>query len=213
MTIRHHLSDPLLMAYAAGSLPEAFSLVIATHVSMCDECRARLGAYEAVGGAVLESGHSEMSAGSLEKCFGQIATMPAPSKPVARRPSLFPAPLQDYIGGDVESIRWRPLGFGAKQAILPCADSTASVRLLAIPGGVAMPDHTHRGLELTLVLQGAFTDEDDRFERGDIEIADSEVEHTPIAVPGTTCICLAATQGKLKFNSLIPRLAQPFLRI
>ena len=24
MSIRHHLSDPLLMAYAAGSLPEAF---------------------------------------------------------------------------------------------------------------------------------------------------------------------------------------------
>ena len=59
MTIRHHLSDPLLIAYAAGNLPEAFSLVVATHVSMCDDCRARLGAFEAVGGAVVESASTE----------------------------------------------------------------------------------------------------------------------------------------------------------
>ena len=38
-TIRHHVSDRLLMAYAAGALPEAFSLVLATHLSLCDECR------------------------------------------------------------------------------------------------------------------------------------------------------------------------------
>ena len=55
MTIRHHLTDQLLMAYSAGQLPEAFSLVIATHVSLCDECRARLMAFDAVGGAVLEN--------------------------------------------------------------------------------------------------------------------------------------------------------------
>ena len=54
MTIRHHLSDQLLMAYSAGDLPEAFNLVVATHVSLCDECRARAEAYEAVGGAVLD---------------------------------------------------------------------------------------------------------------------------------------------------------------
>ena len=54
MTIRHHLSDQLLMAYAAGQLPEAFNLVVATHVSMCDECRAQLASYDAVGGALME---------------------------------------------------------------------------------------------------------------------------------------------------------------
>ena len=29
--IRHHLNDALLMGYAAGTLPEAFDLVVATH--------------------------------------------------------------------------------------------------------------------------------------------------------------------------------------
>ena len=55
MTIKHHLSDDLLMAYSAGDLPEAFNLVIATHVSLCDECRARMFELDAVGGELLES--------------------------------------------------------------------------------------------------------------------------------------------------------------
>jgi putative transcriptional regulator len=84
---------------------------------------------------------------------------------------------------------------------------------LHIPAGSAVPDHGHRGTELTLVLQGAFSDEFDRFGVGDLEIATEEDEHTPVAEAGLDCICLAATDAPLKFNGLIQRLAQPFLRI
>ena len=76
-----------------------------------------------------------------------------------------------------------------------------------------MPDHGHRGTELTLVLQGAFRDATDRFDAGDIEIANEDLEHRPVAEPGQDCICLAATDAPLRFRSLIPRLAQPLLRI
>lgn len=78
---------------------------------------------------------------------------------------------------------------------------------------MAVPDHGHRGTELTLVLQGAFRDETDRFGPGDVEIATEELEHTPVAEPGLDCICLAATDAPLRFNALIPRLLQPFLKI
>ena len=76
-----------------------------------------------------------------------------------------------------------------------------------------MPDHGHRGIELTLVLQGAFRDETDRFARGDVEIADEALVHTPTAEEGDPCICLAVTDAPLRFNSLIPRMLQPFLKI
>lgn len=66
---------------------------------------------------------------------------------------------------------------------------------------------------MTLVLHGAFADETACFQRGDIEIADEDVEHQPIAQPGQDCICLAVTDGPLKFRAILPRLAQPFLRI
>jgi putative transcriptional regulator len=34
-----------------------------------------------------------------------------------------------------------------------------------------------------------------------------------VAEAGADCICLAATDAPLRFNKLIPRMAQPFFRI
>lgn len=202
------------MAYAAGDLPEAFNLVVATHVSLCDECRARLASFEAVGGAMLECADmADMSDASLAACLDRIDGLAqANVRRPLKRAGIFPAPLADYVGGGPNKVKWRNLGMGVKQALLPTGKD-ASARLLYIPAGQAVPDHGHRGLELTLVLQGAFRDETDRFGPGDIEIADEAMEHTPIAEAGEVCICLAATDAPLKFNAIIPRLAQPFLRI
>lgn len=213
MTIRHHLSEELLMAYAAGELPEAFALVVATHVSMCDECRARAESWEAVGGALIEDGEATMAEDALEACLARIEELPqANARSAPKRRGILPAPLAEYVGGDLSSVKWRPVGKGVRQAILP-TDRLASARLLYIPAGVAVPDHGHRGLEMTLVLQGAFADEKDRFGPGDVEIADPDLEHTPVAQPGPDCICLAATDAPLRFKGLVPRLAQPLFRI
>ncbi|MEL7301675.1 MAG: ChrR family anti-sigma-E factor [Pseudomonadota bacterium] len=212
--IKHHLSDQLLMGYAAGTLPEAFNLVVATHISLCDECRARLGEFEAVGGAVLDGAEAaEMSEGSLDATLKLISRRAKdPIKTARVSQGVFPKPLQDYVGGDAEAVKWRRVGGGVKQAILPTSKD-ASVRLLYIPAGMEVPDHGHHGTELTLVLQGAFVDDDGRFARGDIEIANEELEHTPVADIGEDCICLSATDAPLKFNSLLPRVAQRFMRI
>ena len=87
------------------------------------------------------------------------------------------------------------------------------MRLLRIPAGTAVPDHGHHGTELTLVLQGAFTDEEDRFGAGDVEVANEDLHHTPVADEGMDCICLAATDAPLRFNGLVPRIAQRFIGI
>ncbi|MBD3679499.1 MAG: cupin domain-containing protein [Rhodobacteraceae bacterium] len=215
MSIKHHLTDALIMAYSAGSLPEAFSLVVATHISLCDECRARLESYDAVGGALLEeTGVADVSDASLDAVLARIAGTPdEPRQPVARmKDAVFPAPLRDYVGGDLDDVKWKRVGGGVRQAVLKTA-SGARVRLLSIPGGTAMPDHGHRGTEMTMVLKGAFRDEEGRFGRGDVEVANEDMEHTPVAEEGEDCICLAATDAPLRFNALIPRIAQPFLGI
>jgi putative transcriptional regulator len=211
--IKHHLNEDVLMAYAAGTLPEAFNLIVAAHVSLCDTCRAAAESYDAVGGALLETDDSvELSTGSLEATLALIANGAPEQIKHARKPGVLPGPVQDYVGGDLDAIKWRPVGMGVKQAILPTT-SDATARLLYIPAGCAMPDHGHKGMELTLVLQGAFQDEDDYFSRGDVETADEHLHHTPVAAQGEPCICLAVTDAPLKFKGLIPRIAQPFLRI
>ncbi len=213
MTIRHHLTDELIMAYSAGTLPEAVSLAVATHLSLCDECRAALQAHEAVGGSVLEgSDPVAVSDACLKGALALIRTAPAPD-PVRPAPDpVLPAPLQDYVGGSLSDVAWRSAGMGVRQAVLKTEDS-ATARLLYIPAGMEMPDHGHRGMELTLVLQGAFRDAGGYFGRGDIEIAFEDTQHTPVAEGSVDCICLAVTDAPLKFSGLLPRLAQPFLKI
>ncbi|MEP2139287.1 MAG: ChrR family anti-sigma-E factor, partial [Erythrobacter sp.] len=153
-----------------------------------------------------------MTEDALEATMALISA--APQFEVERKASgnVLPQPLCDYIGGDLEDVHWKPVGGGVKQSVLDVVGG-AQVRLLSIPGGAAMPDHGHNGLELTLVLQGAFQDEDDRFGRGDIEVANEDLHHTPIAEAGQDCICLAATDAPLRFKGILPRLAQRFVGI
>lgn len=217
MTVKHHLTDDLLMAYSAGGLSEAVNLIVATHISMCDDCRAALESYEAIGGAVLDTCEAAaMSKDSLTAVLDMIHAQDSAeaqrTPPIRIKDSVLPAPLCDYVAGGLDGVKWRPVGMGVRQAILPTS-SEARARLLYIPAGTAIPDHGHRGLELTLVLQGAFQDEDGYFARGDIEIADEDLQHTPVADISEDCICLAVTDAPLRFKGFIPRIAQPFLGI
>jgi putative transcriptional regulator len=169
-----------------------------------------------VGGALLEQSKTvavSMNADSFAATMAMIADGPSDAISLPSRPSgVLPTPLQDYVGGDLSAIKWRPVGMGVKQAILPTSKQ-ASARLLFIPAGVAMPDHGHHGMELTMVLQGAFKDDDDYFARGDVEVADVDLEHTPVADIHEDCICLAVTDAPLRFKGLIPRIVQNFIRI
>ncbi|MFL4469103.1 ChrR family anti-sigma-E factor [Tateyamaria armeniaca] len=214
--IKQHLTEDILMGYAAGTLPEAFNLMVASHVSMCDVCRAVVESYDAVGGEILAqepSNEIALAPGSFAATMALIAGGPVDEISVSRKPdSILPGPLQDYVGGDLDSVKWRSIGLGVKQAILPTSRD-ASARLLYIPAGAAMPDHGHHGTEMTLVLQGAFQDDDDYFARGDVEVADSDMHHTPVADIHEDCICLAVTDAPLQFQGLIPKIAQRFARI
>lgn len=212
--IKHHLTDDLLLGYSAGTLAEAFNLVVATHISLCDDCRARLGSFDAIGGEVV---NDTAPVPLSDDCLAATLQMISAQKPVAdvqpvRRVGIFPAPLQDYVSGDLEAVKWRKIGGGVSQMVLRTSDA-ATVRLLRIPGGTAVPDHGHSGMELTLVLQGAFVDECDRFATGDIEVANEDLNHTPVAEAGPDCICLAASDAPLVFKGLIPRIAQKFAGI
>jgi putative transcriptional regulator len=213
----HQLDEEILAAYAAGTLPESLSLVVAAQASICPVTRERLRELEAIGGGLLALGETQdMALGSFEATLRKIAAQSEESEP-APRPAdvpcdVLPAPIRDYVGGGIDAVRWRHVGMGARQAILH-QTGEASARLLHIPAGCELPDHDHKGLEMTLVLKGAFLDGEDRYARGDVDIADEGMAHHPVAEPDADCVCLVACEGRLKFSGLLPRLAQPFIRI
>ena len=218
MAVNHHPGEPLLLDYATGALGESWSLAIAAHLAFCPACRRDLSDMEAIGGALLAQ---QDLPSVVDLSFDKI--LPRLDKPIEHaasgatpedgRQASLPQPLRDYLRCDVDAIRWRQLGLGAYQALITTADTSATARLLRIPAGRPVPVHSHRGLELTLVLDGSFSDATGRFNRGDLQEADETLQHQPRADAERDCICLAVTNAPLRFNSLAARLVQPLLGI
>lgn len=208
--IRHHIPGDVLDSYRAGTLAHPFAVVVAAHLSICDDCRAQHEACDMIGGALLNRGETAALRPGARAQMLAALDAPAPLQPPHRGSGIFPAPVMTELAG--RPPRWRMLGGGIRQQIL-FADRAGSLRLLYIPPGKAVPEHGHGGLELTLVLQGSFSDSEGSFERGDVETAHDEIDHQPIAGPREACICLAATDAPLRFRAMLPRLLQPLFRI
>lgn len=208
--ITHHTKNALLASYAAGSLSQPYAVVVAAHISLCLESRATFEAHQVAGGAVLDCAATKEVSDGLKSSVFDLLDAPVTPEPTYQRSGIYPGPVMEALKNNAP--HWQSLGLGLRQSILSTGRE-GSVRLLYVPAGMAVPNHSHNGLELTLVLQGSFRDETGRYGVGDLEIADPTLKHTPTADTGLPCICLAATDAPLRFTSLVPRLLQPLFRI
>jgi putative transcriptional regulator len=209
MTIKSHPAPENLLSCAAGSMPEALAAVMACHMSMCPHCRKELSFLDNVGATLLESLPPQPVTSDVAspKVDGPMARR----HPAAASASDVPEPLQNVIGLRLEEIKWRRVAPGIWQYPIPLSEhSTASLKLIKVAPGTAIPHHRHSGSEMTLVLKGAFTDEFGRYEVGDVVELDESVQHTPVASPEGDCICLIASEGPPQFHSLIARVFQKF---
>jgi putative transcriptional regulator len=219
MTIAHHLDEATLLRYASGDLDEAFLLVVATHLAMCDKCRKAAHEAEELGGEMLFACEpAELSASSLDRLFDRIGSAESPAiaaPPQTRTPhGGLPAPLRRKIGTRLEDIAWRRIAPGVKKHVIETDPATSSsLYMLWVAPGTAVPEHGHGGAEMTLILSGAYRDELGLFGPGDIADLDEHVEHQPRVEEGEPCICLVATESRVRFAGLFGRLVQPFIGI
>ena len=220
MTISHHPGEDLLLDYVSGSLAETWSIAVAAHLALCPICRRTVSELEAVGGELMSTVApvpvEDALFDSIVAATNAVHEDSLPSRPVTGSSGpnpVLPEPLRSYLGGDVDSLEWRRLGLGAYQLPIPTGDEQTTARLLRIPAGRPVPTHSHGGLELTLVLSGAFSDATGTYSRGDLQEADENIDHQPHAALGEDCICLAVTDAPLRFKSLAARVAQPLIGI
>ncbi len=186
--IAHHPSETTLLAYAAGSLPEALAIVAATHIGGCADCRHRLEALEAVGGVLLDSlPPAALSGDALDRLLAR-ADEPAPARPPVVNADL-PPPLDRVALG-----RWWPIGIGARWRPLEAAGAAWGGLVLVQPGR-ALPRHGHDGLELTCVLKGAFSDGSGLYGPGDLSEPQEDHDQPPVAAAGAPCLCVIASEG------------------
>ena len=219
--VQHHLDEATLIRYASGDLDEAFSVVVATHLAMCEQSRSEVRAAEEIGGWLLDTGdQATLSDGALDRMMEQIGhddgdeQAPAPIMVAADQQGDVPMPLRRLTGPHLANVPWKTVAPGVrKHSIQLSSPTNSSLYMLSIAPDKRLPEHGHGGAEMTLVLSGAYRDELGRFGPGDIADLDEHVEHQPRVEPGEPCICIVAAEAPTRFKGLVSRLLQPLLRI
>lgn len=205
MTVRHHPDDALLLAYAAGGLDAAMSLILATHLTFCARCRRLVAGQEQIGGVLLEDiPPVAMDGDALARVMARLDE-PAASEPHQPSNDNTPPPLRAVLGRDLAHVRWRNMGPNLGYVTL-YRQGPVAVRLLRGAPGTDTGSHSHRGMEYTLVLRGGYTDATGSYGPGDFQMASAEVRHNPVADPGEDCINLSVTTGRLNFDNAVQKI-------
>ena len=160
---------------------------------------------ERIGGALVST-LPPMSLDRSQPAMPEITSLPAPAPVPA---SELPAPLSQLIGGNLDDVRWRWIGPGLWHRPLKIGGE-GSLQLIKAAPGASVPEHTHGGSEITLVLRGALIDSTGRYEPGDVADVDEDIEHTPVADAEAGCICAIANEQPTRFRGLLARLMQPW---
>lgn len=215
--------DTLLLQYSAGTLDTPMGILVASYLTLEPEARKRLAVADALNGALIDAVEpASMSEGRVESIMRRLdddvdsagetlSGTGGMGDEVSCHDVDLPLPLRRVLDGDVDNLKWSFSYPGVKSSKICSGAGGADIRLLKIQPGKSAPRHAHEGVEATLVLRGAFSDGEEVYGRGDLAMADGNVEHRPRAVGDEACLCLAVTTGPLKFKDRFSRVIKDFL--
>jgi putative transcriptional regulator len=201
--VREHIDtiDSLLARYVAGTLPTPARVLVEAHLELKPDNRIKVANLEAMAGLEL----SAIDPVALDDRDAMLAAVLGSRAPdafasVSRgEERVFPKALYDFVGFDASDVPWRTKMPGFKEYELGDIEG-CHVNLFWIKPGRTVPAHTHEGSELSLVLDGAFSDARGHYGRGDISVADDSVDHRPSAETGRPCIGFAVMDAPLKLT-------------
>lgn len=199
--------DQLLAHYVAGSLPDPLRVLIGAHVEIKDRGRNWVGGFEILAGQQMEL-IDPVALSDRDRILGAVfdsAQPPAAIKPGVQSCTILPKSLVEYTGHTAQTLPWRNKLPGLKQFRI-AGTPGFEANLYWIRPGRAMPNHTHDGSEVTLVLDGGFSDGLGHYLRGDVAGADETVDHRPLADNDVACICFAVTTAPLKMTGSLRQL-------
>lgn len=216
--INYHPSLAVLKEFVAGTLPASVSIVVSSHVEMCQTCQAQI--QQLTDAAATEAFEHQEAFDFLSDSDDNSASidmlnaiMSQPVDNVIPRPKTI---TEIEISGAritlpkaMKSIglkEWQGIG-KISRARLDLEDSAMRTSLLHIDKGGSVPQHSHKGFELTLLLDGSFEDEFGRYQKGDFIWLDETHSHTPTTTEG--CVCLTVSSDALHFTQGVSQLLNP----
>ena len=220
--IKHHPKHELLAAFVAGELPAALNIAISAHVELCDECQQAITLLTQAKADEVFSIEDESVFNNVEVnldddfedlMISQITSQKGDyvdEEPTVRTVEY--AGKQVNLPRALNSVSWAKFqGVGKlTRARLDLDEGSVRSYLLQIGAGGSVPMHTHKGYEVTVLLDGSFEDELCSYNKGDFIWLDESFTHSPVSNDG--CLCLTVADDAPVFTQGLSKLLNPIGR-
>lgn len=216
--VNFHPTLEMLTGFAGGTLSTGMSVAISAHVELCSICRERTSVLEAEATIAWlqeapreESREDDFTAVidsivSQEQVRGDTPLQACSEIHMHERSVRLPRVLARIAS---QGLVWKKQAGGINQAAVMLDDQTQCEFLYMKPGS-QVPVHRHLGNEITLVLDGSFTDELGEYRPSDFVLRDRRHLHQPASEEG--CLCFAVLDSPFVFTRGLARLMNPVLR-
>ncbi len=220
--LKHHPSAELLADYASGSMPLSHALSIATHLEQCDYCRQQSQKLNLLGAELFSQQNVAVSnidntlKENVMAKLDDIMVTAGQQKTADATPPNYgyqvPKSLRQFFHGGYESLDWISVSPSFKITTLLKDKDGAQIALSRVKPGGKMPHHRHTGDELTVVLEGSFSDEQGIYKKGDFICHNSSHKHKPVVTKDAECICLMVLDAPIEFTGWFARILNPLVR-
>ncbi|CCQ10899.1 FIG111991: hypothetical protein [Pseudoalteromonas luteoviolacea B = ATCC 29581] len=209
--IKHHPNDKILSEFAQGELTATMSMAVSAHVEMCPCCQKKVASLECRFGTEALGGEEEVVVDSrfqamfdeivVDESVAEMVDTPVTTIMYQHKEIVLPRALGGVDRS--EFVKMGKLGRSRYQI----EDGSLRASLLHIEPGGEIPNHTHNGFEVTLLLDGKFCDEEGEYVPGDFILLDGQHNHSPKTKEG--CLCFTVVSASLHFNKGISKLLNP----
>ncbi len=202
MTPSHHPDADELIAYAAGTSPEWTSLVVACHLTYCPECRESVELLDGLGGVLLDQLDAPDAPTVPTELGSKVDATRKKSAPTLGLEPDLPRPLHDFFEEALPHFRF--LAPGVQHIPLSLSVGGVRARVVKFKPGFTIPEHSHTGLEMVLVLDGELADTATReiFRTGDSSRREEGNTHSQHVTSRDPCVCLVVSTAPIVPTSM-----------
>ncbi len=222
--IAHHPDINLLAEYSSGALDWGLSLAVSAHLDFCSECQNRVHNLNRFGGGLLSSAPTvTLDDTVFAKVMASIEQGDAPqisaAPKVSQTKTQYADPMLKKLPKVVQKlipdqgVKWRFVSPALRMARLRTGQDKYEVAFHRIGVGGQVAEHGHKGVEVTVVLNGCFSDADGVYREGDFLVRQPGEVHRPTAAQNQDCLCFSVSEAPVHLTGFLGKIINPFLSI